>query len=151
MQLTFNQAAVNLTSTSPHVECEIGLSEISRHKPQTRGFFMRKISVYHYVGLSKALFGGAGSENPVDQPCSVRHHDWSHVVEFIKSKLGGIMPKSHNQNLTTNVSKKSTSRFNVLTRSGRSIARKVPFSTAIRLKNAQPELFIKFDSMVGVA
>jgi len=62
-----------------------------------------------------------------------------------------IMPKSHNQKLTTHVSKKSTSRFNVISKTGRSIARKVPFSTAIRLKNAQPELSIKFDSMVGVA
>jgi len=66
------------------------------------------------------------------------------------AKRWGMSQHSHTTKLTNNVSKKSTSRFNVLTRSGRSIARKVPFSTAIGLKNAQPELFIKFDSMVGV-
>lgn len=62
--------------------------------------------------------------------------------------LEAIMPlKKHNQKLTNNVSKKSQSRFNVLTRSGRSIARRVPFSTAIRLKSGQPSLTIKFSGM----
>ena len=56
------------------------------------------------------------------------------------------MPKNHTQKLTNHVSK-SQSRFNVLTRSGRSIARRVPFQTAIRLKSGQPDLTIKFSNM----
>ena len=44
-------------------------------------------------------------------------------------------------------SNKTQSRFNVIARSGRSVARKVTFQTAIRLKFGHPELTIKFDSM----
>ncbi len=67
---------------------------IQRRKPLLCGFFMRKISVYHYVGLGKALFGGAGVVEPVDQPCSVRHHDWSHVVGFKSQSTESIMTNS---------------------------------------------------------
>jgi len=55
------------------------------------------------------------------------------------------------QKLTNSVSKKSQSRFNVLTRSGRSIARKVLFTQAVQLKNQSPAVLIKFDSMERIA
>jgi len=49
------------------------------------------------------------------------------------------------------VSNRTQSKFNVIARSGRSIARKVTFQTAIRLKSGHPELTIKFDSMGAIA
>lgn len=68
----------------------------TRRKPLSCGFFTRKFSVLHlYVGLGKALFGGAGNVFPVDQPCSVRLHDWSHVVGFRNFKHEVIMSKSN--------------------------------------------------------
>jgi len=58
---------------------------------------------------------------------------------------------SHAQKLTIPVSKKYQSRFNVLTRTGRSIARKVLFTQAVQLKNQTPTVLIKFDSMERIA
>lgn len=149
MELTFNQTTANLASTSPHVECGIGLSETNGVSRIFAVFLCAKsqfIIMLDWVRQSKDWLD---SFVPVDQPCSVRHHDWSHDVGFKTLQTEAIMPKSHTQKLTTHVSEKSKSRFNVISKTGRSIARKVPFSTAIRLKNAQPEFTIKFDSMVG--
>ena len=88
---------------------------------------------------------------PLLQPFPVRHHDCSRFVGFKTLQTEAIMPRIHKTKpsniLTAHVSKKLTSRFNVISKTGRSIARKVPFSTAIHLKNEQPELTIKFDSM----
>ena len=47
---------------------------ISRFK---RFFYAHHFSSSYYVGLGEALERVAGSVVPVDQPYSVRHHDWS--------------------------------------------------------------------------
>jgi len=52
---------------------------------------------------------------------------------------------------TPNKSVSAQSRFNVITRSGRSLARYVPFSQAIRLKASHPNSLIKFAGMEGRA
>ena len=66
----------------------------------------------------------------------------------LKSNPGETAMRNLTQKPTKTVSgKKSQSRFNVLTRSGRSIARKIPFHEAISLKAGHPGLLIKFDSM----
>jgi len=50
---------------------------------------------------------------------------------------------------TPNKSVSAQSRFNVVTRSGRSLARYVPFNQAIRLKASHPDSLIKFAGMEG--
>ncbi|NOR68492.1 MAG: hypothetical protein GQ532_02145 [Methylomarinum sp.] len=89
----------------------------------------------------------AGSSNPMQS-----------ATQRFEPKSGGYIPstgetamRNHTQKLTNLASKKSQSRFNVLTQSGRSIARKIPFNEAIRLKSGQPDLTIKFSGMESLS
>jgi len=145
--LTLSCNQYNLDLSFPHEAVRIGVLNIAA-QPQTCGFFVSEIPVYH------AMTGWMKHSQewlvamPVRQLRSVCLPMIGVVWRQVFNLLTGIaIMKSHTTKLTNHVSKKSTSRFNVLTRSGRSIARKVPFSTAIQLKNKQPELSIKFDSM----
>ncbi|MFK5949321.1 MAG: hypothetical protein QM500_11205 [Methylococcales bacterium] len=154
--LTAAKTTTIISSPLPHEAVEIGLSEIIGIGRKQAVFLCEKSQFFIMLDWARQSKDWLGSLIPVDQLRSVRLHDWSHAVGFKTLSTEAIMPKVHapkpsiNKKLTNNVSKKSISRFNVLTKSGRSIARKIPFKEAVHLKNAQPELFIKFDSMVGV-
>jgi len=66
----------------------------------------------------------------------------SSISNSLKQEL---LPTERTQR--SNSSQKPQSRFNVFTRLGRSIARKIPFNEAIQIKTGHPEFSIKFDSM----
>jgi len=74
-------------------------------------------------------------------------NDFALIKGGLKSNPGETAMRNRTQKLTNPVSKKTQSRFNVITRSGRSIARKITFPQAIQLKNQTPAALIKFDSM----
>lgn len=112
-----------------------------------KGLFPVKSFMVGCIGRLRSAVPLYGSANLIQSASN----DFALSRGGLKSYKGETAMRNHTQKLTTHVSKKSKSRFNVISKTGRSIARKVPFSTAIRLKNNQPELTIKFDSMVGVA
>lgn len=155
--LTVRPLRIKINSPSPHVEVGIGVPES------------------HGIGRKHAVFLCVKSQFIIMSSWIEQLKNWlgrvssTPILPMLGSIIGvmqscfkikhteAVMPKIHTTNLsnkktlTLNVSKKSQSRFNVLTKSGQSIARKVPFSKAITLKSKHPEFTIKFDSMEGVA
>ena len=131
----------------------IGVPNVAA-QPLICGFFVPIAQHSFLVGWVEQSKDWPGATS-VRQLCSVRLPMigvvWRRVYNLF-SKVA-IMFKIHKtkpltqETLTTSVNSKSQSRFNVLTKSGLSIARRVPFSTAIQLKNGQPDLTIKFSGM----
>ena len=151
--LTFSPTNANLYIHSQKTSVGIGVPNVAA-QPLICGFFVpiaQRSFLVGWVEQSKDW----PSATSVRQLCSVCLPMigvvWRRVYNLF-SKVA-IMLKIHKtkpltqETLTNAVSKKFQSRFNVLTRSGRSIARKVPFNTAIHLKNGHPDFLIKFDSM----
>ena len=131
----------------------IGLSETNGTSRTLAVFLCAKsqfIVMLGWVGSRKA----GRSVCPVDQPTQLDTMIGLMLLGFKTIQTEAIvMPKSHStkppkQNTQSpNSSQKPQSRFNVFTRSGRSIARKIPFNEAIQIKTGHPEFSIKFDSM----
>ena len=161
MLLTINSYTSSINPSLPHEAVEFRTSEITGQKRPllsvvflcpskiiNTGLFRVKSfmvdCIGHPLGWSVPV---ADSLNPI-QSASQRFRP--KVGGYISS-TGETAMRNHTQNPTNHVGKKLQSRFNVLTRSGRSIARSVPFQTAIRLKSEQSSLIIKFSGMEALS
>lgn len=90
------------------------------------------------AGWALARVAGARTGRPT---CSVRLHDWSHVVGF--TTLRGITMTNHTQNPLVAL-------FSIYY-NRKLIASNVLGSLAFRLKQSTPALIVKFDRMGGAA
>ena len=157
--LTHHLITSNICIPLPHEACEFQTSEITGQKrPLLSVVFLCPSKIINagliriksfMVGCVRRLRSAVplyGTANLIQSASN----NFAVVRVGLQSYKGETAMRNYTQKLTNHVSKSSQSRFNVLTRSGRSIARSVPFNTAIRLKYGHPEFLIKFDSM-GVA
>ena len=146
--LTLLKNRTSLTSSLPHEAIGIGILKPHGVSRFNAAFLCAKSQFFvmlDWVGSRKT----GRVVCPVCQPTQ-----FDTMIGIVLSGLKikhteAIMP-IHNR--TTKPTKtvsgnQSQSRFNVFTQSGRSIARRVPFQTAIRLKSGQPNLTIKFSGM----
>lgn len=90
------------------------------------------------AGWALARVAGARTGRPT---CSVRLHDWSHVVGF--TTLRDIIMTNHTQNPLVAL-------FSIY-HAHKLIASNVPGTRALRFKQYNPALIVKFDRMGGAA
>jgi len=132
MLLTIKVYTSTLNTHSQKTSAGIGVPNVAA-QPLICGFFVPIAQHSFMVGWVEQSKDWPGATS-VRQLCSVRLPMIGVVWRRVFNLFSGVaIMKNHPQELTNHVSKKSQSRFNVLTRSGRSIARRVPFQTAIRL------------------
>jgi len=147
MLLTLPDNTAMINSLLPHVAIGIGLSNNNGVSRFNAVFLCAKsqfIIMLDWAGSRKT-----GRLRCTDRPtCSVRLHDWPHVVEFKNLYNGVNLMTNYAKKLTNNVSQK-TSLFNVVSLNKKIIAHGLYFAEALQLqKKLACNTLIKFDSMV---
>jgi len=127
---------------SEKVGVEIGLTEINGICRNHAVFLCKKSQFNIMLDWVRQLKDWLGSLIPVDQPCSVRLHVWSHVVGFKTLSTESAM-------LSNTTPKTKVSVFYVVDKDNKIIASDLPFHKAYE-KAFSTGSRIKFQLLVEV-
>jgi len=150
--LTASNVQVNLSLPLTHSAVGIGTPETTGQKAALHAVFYcppQKPAVLLCLAFVMVDCSGEPSGSPV--PVAGSSNPAQSATPRLEPTGGGystLQETATMRNPTSKLAKSASnqyqSRFNVVTRSGRSLVRRVPFSEAVSVKNHHPKALIKF-------